>query len=341
MILPIGQREVDADVARDRVEVDRRVGRSADRRVDADRVQESGPRQNVGGLAIRRHHLDDATPGFPRRFLPVAIGRRDRCRTRQRHAQRLGQRVHRRGGAHGVAVAGRRRGARHQLDEAGIVDLSRRQHLARAPHDGARPGALALVPAVEHRPDRQRDRRDVDGRRRHQRRRRRLVTTDGQHHAVERVAVEHLDQRKIGEVAVQPGGRALAGFLKRMGGEFERYAARLGDTGLDALGEDQVVTVAWHQVAARLRDADDRSTALDLLQAQPEVQVALDVERGHVGVGGIVEPGAATQAARRVGRHAHDPAMPCIRFMRSPPPPFFRIASGMFPPRHGCISKKD
>ena len=41
----------------------------------------------------------------------------------------------------------------------------------------------------------------------------------GQHDAVERIAVQHLDQAEIGEVAVERGGRPLAGLLDRMARE--------------------------------------------------------------------------------------------------------------------------
>ena len=52
-----------------------------------------------------------------------------------------------------------------------LVDLARRQLAARAPDHRARADQLALVPAVEHRPAGQHDRRDVDGRGGHDRRR--------------------------------------------------------------------------------------------------------------------------------------------------------------------------
>ena len=139
--------------------MDRRVGRAADRGVDADRVDERLARQDVGRLAIRRDHLDDLLAGEIGAFLPIAQRRGNGGRAGQRHAERFGQAVHRRRRAHGVAVTGRRRRGRDQLDEALIVDLAGREQLARAPHDRARSRALAFVPAVEHRPDRQRDRR--------------------------------------------------------------------------------------------------------------------------------------------------------------------------------------
>ena len=84
-----------------------------------------------------------------------------------------------------------------------------------------------LVPAVQHRPAREHDRRDVDGRRRHDAGRRGLVAAGGQHDAVERIAVEHLDQAEIGEVAVERGGRPLAGLLDRVDRELERRCRRL------------------------------------------------------------------------------------------------------------------
>jgi hypothetical protein len=143
--------------------------------------------------------------------------------------KRLGQRIHRRGGAHGVAMADRGRGRTDDLDEFTVVDLALGQLFARLPHHRARAGALAMVPAVEHRPAREHDGRNIHRRRSHDLRRRRLVAAGGQHHRIERVAVEHLDQRQILQVAIQAGGRALAGFLNRMQRKLEGDAARLAD----------------------------------------------------------------------------------------------------------------
>ena len=78
-----------------------------------------------------------------------------------------------------------------------------------------------------------------------------LVAADGQHDAVERIAVEHLDQAEIGEVAVEPGGRALAGFLDRMDREFDGDAAGLADAVAHALGEHEMMAVAGRQIASR------------------------------------------------------------------------------------------
>jgi hypothetical protein len=51
------------------------------------------------------------------------------------------------------------------------------------------------------------------------------------------IAVEHFDDREIGEVAVKRGGGALAGFLDRVHREFHRNAARLVDAVADTLHE--------------------------------------------------------------------------------------------------------
>ena len=81
------------------------------------------------------------------------------------------------------------------------------------------------------------------------------------------VAVEHLDERQIGEVAVEAGGRALAGLLDRMARELEADAAGRRDALAHALRELEVVAVAGREVGAGLGDADDRLARLQLLRA--------------------------------------------------------------------------
>ena len=78
-----------------------------------------------------------------------------------------------------------------------------------------------------------------------------------QHDAVERIAVEHLDEAEIGEIAVERGGRPLAGFLDRMHREFEGDAAGLADALAHAVGKIEVMAVAGREVRAGLGDADD------------------------------------------------------------------------------------
>ena len=262
-ILPVAQIERNTHMPGDRHQVNRRIGRSPDRRIHADRVEEGCTRHDVGRFAIGMDHLDDLFAGAPRAFLPVAVRRRDGGRSGQAHAEHLGERIHRGGSAHRVAIAGRWRGRGHQADEASVIDLATAEHFARFPHDRAAAGALSPLlaigmPAVEHRTDRQRNRRKIDGGRRHQRGRRGLVAADREHHAIERIAIKHFDQPKVCQVAIEPGGRALAGFLDRVDREFDRDPAGIADTFAHPLGQHEVVAVAWGQVTAGLRDADDR-----------------------------------------------------------------------------------
>ena len=171
-----------------------------------------------------------------------------------------------------------------------VVDLAAGELLARLPHHGAGAGALALVPAVQHRSARQHDRGHIDGRRRHHAGRRGLVAAGGQHHAVERIAEQDFDQAEIGEVAVERRGRALAGFLDRMHREFHRDAAGFADAFADALGQIEVMPVAGGEIVAGLRDADDRLAGLQFLAGQAVIEIALQIERGHPRIMRIVEP---------------------------------------------------
>jgi hypothetical protein len=63
----------------------------------------------------------------------------------------------------------------------------------------------------------------------HQAGRRGLVAAGGEDDAVERVAVQDLDQAEIGEVAVERRGRAAAGLLDRVDRELDRDAAGIAD----------------------------------------------------------------------------------------------------------------
>ena len=283
-------------MARDGVDVDRRIGRAADRRVGDDRVLERLAGENVGRLQVLVHDLDRAQAGLVGDLPALAVGRRDGGAAGQAHAERLGERIHGRGRAHGVAMPDRRRRRSHHLDEFVVVDLAGGIGLARAPHRGAGARAFALPPAVEHRAARKHDRRNVDGRGRHDRRRRGLVAAGGEHDAVERIAEQHFDQAEIGEVAVERRGRPLAGFLDRVHRELERDAARGADAFAHALGQLEMMTVARRQVGAGLRDADDRLAGGEFLERQAEIEVALEIERGHARIVGIVEPQLRAQA---------------------------------------------
>src|SRR5690606_40264705 len=92
-------------------------------------------------------------------------------------------------------------------EEFRLVDLPRGQLAAAAPDYRARTDQLALVPAVEHRPAAEHDGGDVHRAGGHDLAGRGLVAAGGQHHAVDRVAVEQLDQPEIEQIAVERGGQ--------------------------------------------------------------------------------------------------------------------------------------
>ena len=295
VFLPVLDVELDADVARDGVDVDRRVGRTADRGIGDDRVLERLAGENVGGLHVLPHHFDDAQPGLVGDLPALLVGRRDRRAAGQRHAERFGHRVHGRGGAHGVAVADRRRRGRDHVDVFLVIDLAGGEALARLPLHGTGAGALALVPAVQHRPAGEHDGGQVHRRRRHQAGGRRLVAAGQQHDAVERIAVEHLDEAEISEIAVKRGGRPFAGFLNRMHREFEGDGAGLADALTHTVGKVEVMAVAGREVRAGLGDADDGPAGLQFPAGKAVVQIALDIERAHARIVGIVEPKLGAQ----------------------------------------------
>lgn len=89
--------------------------------------------------------------------------------------------------------------------------------------------------------------------------------------------------------------------------KFHGDAARLTDTLADSLGQHQMMTVAGAEVGARLGDADDRLVGLQLAPRQSIVEVPLQIEGGHVGVVGIVEPGPATKGLSGCHPVTHEP----------------------------------
>ena len=78
--LPVIIVELDAEMAGDGVEVDRRIGRTADRGIDDNGVLERLAGHDLGRPQILVHHLDDALAGF--------IGESARARGRARGSRR-------------------------------------------------------------------------------------------------------------------------------------------------------------------------------------------------------------------------------------------------------------
>ena len=229
--LPVFEREFDADVTCDRIDMNGSVGRTADRAVDRDGVLEGGAGQDLRRREILVDHRDDSPAGLIGVLgaLLVRCGRRGR--TRQRHAERLGKRVHGGRRSHGVAVARTRRRRGHHLDELLVGDVTGGEQSTGFPEDGTRTGSSALPPAVQHRAAIERDRGEVRRRRRHDHRRRGLIAARRQDDAVDRITVQDLHQAQVGEIAVDGSRWPSAAFLDRVNRKFERNAARLADAG--------------------------------------------------------------------------------------------------------------
>ena len=296
--LPVVIGQLDAKMAGDRVEMYGRVGRPADGRVQDNGVFEGGPCHDVGRLQVGPDHVDDAVARVIGHLAAFAVGGRDRRRTGKLHAETFGKRVHRGGRSHGVAIAGGRRRRCHEVEESVIVNFTGGNHLPCFPDDGARPGALSLVPAIQHWSHRQGDSGNVDGRCRHQERRCCLVAADHQHDTVDGIAVKGFDKAEIGKVPVEHGGRPLACFLDRMDRHFDGKAARGDDAVAHPLCQFEMVPVAGGKVRARLGDGDDRAAVAKLFAGKTIIEITLGIERCHFGIIRIVEPLPRAQLCR-------------------------------------------
>src|SRR5262245_55898951 len=77
--------------------------------------------------------------------------------------------------------------------------------------------------------------------------------------------------------------------------KLNRDAAHVADAVADAARELEMVAVAGSEVGPGLGDADDRPARLQLLAGEPIVQIALQIERRHVGLAVVVPPVLAAQ----------------------------------------------
>ncbi len=188
----------------------------------------------------------------------AGIGGWNRGRARQRQAQRLGKRRHRRGGAHGHAgaVAAGDAGL-HRLpfvfgDDPGLLVGPV------LPYVAARAENLAGPVAAQHRPGRHEDRRQVHRQRAHDRRRRGLVATAHQHDAVDRMRAQQLLHFQRQEVAIEHRRRLDEVLRQRQRRQFDREAARLPDAALHLLGAGAEMRVAGIDVGPGIDDRDHR-----------------------------------------------------------------------------------
>ena len=169
--------------------------------------------------------------------------------------------------------------------------------LARVPDHRARAGQPPLPVAVQHGSAGEDDRGQVHGARGHDTGGRGLVAAGGEHDAVDGVAVKHLDQAQVGQVAVQRRGGTFALLRDGVDRKLEGQAAGVADALLDALGQFHVDVVTRRQVAAGLCDADDRLARLEFFARPAVVHVTLDIGCSHGEIVGVVEPFLAAQFA--------------------------------------------
>src|SRR5262245_65712581 len=116
-------------------------------------------------------------------------------------------------------------------------------------------------------------------------------------------------------MASEGGGWPVARLLDGMHGKFEGNASRLADAFAYTHRQRDVMPVAGRQIGARLGDADDRLAGGELLTSEAVVHVALEIERGHVGVVGVVEQLPRAQlldlGSGRLLRVGHQAPPPC------------------------------
>ena len=205
-----------------------------------------------------RDHLDRAATGQVGETAATIVGCRDRRAVRERHAERLGHRCHRRGRPHRVAVAGApdHRGLRR--DEILHAHQAGAHLFAHPPHVGRGAERTPAMTPGQHRPAGQHDRGKIHGRCPHEHRRRRLVAPRQQHDTVEGVAAQRLLDVHGHEVSQEHRRRLDLGLAERRHGELERDATCLPDAPLDVVGQVVQVLVARSELGRGVADADHR-----------------------------------------------------------------------------------
>ena len=182
--------ELDARLVGDREQVQHRVGRTAERHHDRDRVLERLLGHDLAGPEVELEQVHHRPARLVREVVAAAVDRRRRRAPGQRHADRLAHRRHRVRGEHARARTFGR--ARAPLDLTELV-LGDRAGRARADglehaHDVER---LVLVVAGQDRAAVEEHRRQVDPGRGHQHAGQALVAARERDERVEALGVHH------------------------------------------------------------------------------------------------------------------------------------------------------
>src|SRR5437660_983101 len=111
-----------------------------------------------------------------------------------------------------------RYGARraHDVEQFHFVDLTGGKHAPRLPQRHARTREFTVHIAIEHRTTRQHDRWKIHRCRRHDAGRRSLVAARREHHSIERIPAQHLNDSEVSEIAIERSGWTPAALLNGM-----------------------------------------------------------------------------------------------------------------------------
>ncbi|MNL06199.1 hypothetical protein D3C87_1268310 [compost metagenome] len=255
---PVVQIQFHADAPGDGFQMDHRVGRTADRRVDANSVFEGFLGQDLRQFQVFADHLHGTHAGHVRQHIAARIHGWNRRVVGQGSAEGFSHAGHGRGGAHGVAGTGRAGHAALGREEIVDADGAGLDLFAELPDHGAGANVLALVLAVEHRPAGDDDGRHVATGGAHQQGRGGLVATGQQYDAVNRVAANGFFHVHARQVAGEHGGRAQVRFAVGEHRKLHREAPGFDYPALDVLRNLAEVRVARGQFRPGVADADDR-----------------------------------------------------------------------------------
>src|SRR5690606_23642792 len=93
-----------------------------------------------------------------------------------------------------------------------------------------------------------------------------LVAPDRQYDAVQWITEQHFNETEVCEVAVETCSGTFAGFLYRMNRKLEHDTARFTNSLPHPFCKNEVMPVAWRQVAAGLGNPYDRLARLQFFQ---------------------------------------------------------------------------
>ncbi len=274
-----------ARTPRDRHQMDRGVGRAAERRIDMQRIVQRPLGQDVRRLEVLPDHFDD----------PLAAGRGHarmrgiHCRNagcaRQRQAQRIHDRGHGRCRAHGIAGAGRAGGNALDVHHFRFVHLAGAIVVPVLAGMGAGAHRRAAIPAVEHRAGGTDNDRQVHADGAHHHAGRGLVAAAEQHGAIHRMLAQQLFRLHRQEIAIEHGGRLDHHFAERQRRQFHRETSGAKNAALDGLRPLAQMRMARAEIAPGVDDGDHRP-AHELVAAHPHLLHPLPMREGAHGVGG-------------------------------------------------------